>query len=735
MSSRKKSTSTEESSSGSTSDSSSSSGSSSGSGSGSSSSDSESSSSVDEKTTRGSPRPNDTSTTSNSGTKAGSAPDKVLRRRSSDIRQNKSDEKAHTNQKAKSNVANRGQRLSKSSVYSSDDEPSPAKKPAPRPNLSTDRRKITETRRSTHGAPAPPPPITGGKAPPAIVKQQQQQNLAKNAAARRASNNRPPSPKSSNKSIFSPENSSDSDEKRPAKGGNKSVAAKTKPPPKTRPGIVPQKKAAPVKKDDSKSSDSSESTSSSDHSSSSSGSEDSDSSDGDSSPPAKRPPPPPRKANPKTGKVDPGKTVVLSDSEAEQPPTVTRKFTRSASTRKSKHLTGKASDSDSDPETDKRSNSRSPVKRAPITTTKSKANAKRDNKVLTTPLPLATPPVPEEQKCPVMGCDSSGHLNGNLDKHFLPEACPIFHNITSADAKARAADRKLREEERKKMFATIDPTRKIQTSEQRIYQQKIREIRESFKPSTPTPPGAMGPGGSSLNNDKTKKDDKEEPEREPKVEGLVPEYDLQLFRDAQAIASEKMEKEIKDLPVGKGTKYIVMGKYQMKVWYQSPYPDDAARLPKMYICEFCLRYQKSEVGIKRHSAKCVWRHPPGDEIYRKSKLQVWQVDGKRHKQYCQHLCLLAKFFLDHKTLYYDVEPFLFYVMTLVDSEGCHIVGYFSKEKNSFLNYNVSCILTLPPYQRKGYGRLLIDFRFENMKTHNSFGFQCNSSLIHIALFK
>lgn len=57
---------------------------------------------------------------------------------------------------------------------------------------------------------------------------------------------------------------------------------------------------------------------------------------------------------------------------------------------------------------------------------------------------------------------------------------------------------------------------------------------------------------------------------------------------------------------------------------------------------------------------------------------MWQVDGKRHKQYCQHLCLLAKFFLDHKTLYYDVEPFLFYVMTLADSDGCHTVGYFSK---------------------------------------------------------
>ena len=46
--------------------------------------------------------------------------------------------------------------------------------------------------------------------------------------------------------------------------------------------------------------------------------------------------------------------------------------------------------------------------------------------------------------------------------------------------------------------------------------------------------------------------------------------------------------------------------------------------------------------------------------------------------YCQNLCLLAKLFLDHKTLYFDVEPFLFYVMTENDNSGCHIVGYFSK---------------------------------------------------------
>lgn len=42
--------------------------------------------------------------------------------------------------------------------------------------------------------------------------------------------------------------------------------------------------------------------------------------------------------------------------------------------------------------------------------------------------------------------------------------------------------------------------------------------------------------------------------------------------------------------------------------------------------------------------------------------------------YCQNLCLLSKLFLDHKTLYYDVDPFLFYVLCEVDSDGYHMVS-------------------------------------------------------------
>ena len=35
--------------------------------------------------------------------------------------------------------------------------------------------------------------------------------------------------------------------------------------------------------------------------------------------------------------------------------------------------------------------------------------------------------------------------------------------------------------------------------------------------------------------------------------------------------------------------------------------------------------------------------------------------------------------------------------------------FLLQEKKSFLNYNVSCILTLPIYMKQGYGKMLIDF--------------------------
>lgn len=52
---------------------------------------------------------------------------------------------------------------------------------------------------------------------------------------------------------------------------------------------------------------------------------------------------------------------------------------------------------------------------------------------------------------------------------------------------------------------------------------------------------------------------------------------------------------------------------------------------------------------------------------------IFKVDGNVNKIYSQTLCLLAKLFLDHKTLYYDVEPFLFYVLTKNDQKVSNLL--------------------------------------------------------------
>uniref|UniRef100_A0A3B5R5U5 Histone acetyltransferase n=1 Tax=Xiphophorus maculatus TaxID=8083 RepID=A0A3B5R5U5_XIPMA len=123
---------------------------------------------------------------------------------------------------------------------------------------------------------------------------------------------------------------------------------------------------------------------------------------------------------------------------------------------------------------------------------------------------------------------------------------------------------------------------------------------------------------------------------------------------------------------------IQIGNFEIDAWYFSPFPEDYGKQPKLWICEFCLKYMKYEKTFRHHLSHCQWRQPPGKEIYRRSNISVYEVDGRDHKIYCQNLCLLAKLFLDHKTLYFDVEPFIFYILTEVTKQGAHIVGYFSK---------------------------------------------------------
>ncbi|XP_025158019.1 histone acetyltransferase KAT7 [Harpegnathos saltator] len=374
---------------------------------------------------------------------------------------------------------------------------------------------------------------------------------------------------------------------------------------------------------------------------------------------------------------------------------------RKLQTRKGSKLlqlqTKAASDSESDTES-KRSASKSPVKRAGPSTgprqplvasrsTQSSGTTVNTTGNRTNQAPYNRARATKERECPLAAtCDSRGHLSGKLDSHFTLDACPLYHNTTPQTCLEFYKERKKREEERKKSVANLakkSPKGVHQTTEQRNYQLKVREMRNKWK---------AGDGNDSDSGSEMQGNEKD---RQPRLNNLTPDYDLKLFMEAQAIASEKIEKELKELDYdgegrnGGGTRVVEMGKWEMEVWYQSPYPEEFSRAPKLYLCEYCLRYAKSRQVLRRHREKCLWRHPPGHEVYRKDKIGVWEVDGKRYKQYCQNLCLLAKFFLDHKTLYYDVEPFLFYVMTIGDSEGCHTVGYFSKVSTEFLSLSLT----------------------------------------------
>jgi len=263
-------------------------------------------------------------------------------------------------------------------------------------------------------------------------------------------------------------------------------------------------------------------------------------------------------------------------------------------------------------------------------------------------------------QCPFFGCDGSGSTRNNRSTHASLSTCP------------RSRDSKKREKELLGVYATGE--------------NKDDQVRSSE---------------DMMEEDKG--------ERQEPIDNIVSQNDIDIFEAAKAKALKELRREMAPHP--NGLKSIILGNNEIEAWYKSQYPHDCSTLPKLYICEFCLGYHKTETLYGRHMAKCTVRYPPGDEIYRKDNLAVFEVDGEKATAYCQNLCLMSKLFLDHKTLWHDTAPFLFYVMAEYDDKGYHIIGYFSKEKVSFLNYNVSCILVLPHHMKKGYGRLLIDFSY------------------------
>ncbi|KFY26971.1 hypothetical protein V491_01100 [Pseudogymnoascus sp. VKM F-3775] len=82
--------------------------------------------------------------------------------------------------------------------------------------------------------------------------------------------------------------------------------------------------------------------------------------------------------------------------------------------------------------------------------------------------------------------------------------------------------------------------------------------------------------------------------------------------------------------------------------------------------------------------------------------------------YCQNLCLFAKLFLDNKSVFFDVTGFIYLLLVHTNpmTGEEQVIGFFSKEKMSWDNNNLACILVFPPWQHKGLGSLLIAVSYE-----------------------
>jgi hypothetical protein len=105
----------------------------------------------------------------------------------------------------------------------------------------------------------------------------------------------------------------------------------------------------------------------------------------------------------------------------------------------------------------------------------------------------------------------------------------------------------------------------------------------------------------------------------------------------------------------------------------------------------------------------------GGKTMRPLSISVYEVNGRGalpSKLYCQNLSLLAKLFLEHKSVIREVDGFLFYVLCVQTDSGQHMVGYFSKEKHSKEKHSLACLFVLPCYQCVGFGKFLISLSYE-----------------------
>uniref|UniRef100_A0A914Q7Q3 histone acetyltransferase n=1 Tax=Panagrolaimus davidi TaxID=227884 RepID=A0A914Q7Q3_9BILA len=184
-------------------------------------------------------------------------------------------------------------------------------------------------------------------------------------------------------------------------------------------------------------------------------------------------------------------------------------------------------------------------------------------------------------------------------------------------------------------------------------------------------------------------------------------------------------------------KYIYFWGKQMEIEQKCVFFQNVQVYETLFVCEQCIGYFSDKDTLDRHYERCIPDPLPGKEIYRdcEKKFVIREADGFYDSSFVLRLCQIGRCFIGHKQLQYDIEPFYFYVLyEIIDGEKYRFIGYFSKQKYQHTSCNLCCLLVLPCFQGRGFGRLLIDFSFLLSKTEHVPGgpeFPLSESADHI----
>ena len=151
-------------------------------------------------------------------------------------------------------------------------------------------------------------------------------------------------------------------------------------------------------------------------------------------------------------------------------------------------------------------------------------------------------------------------------------------------------------------------------------------------------------------------------------------------------------------------KTIAFGRYELDTWYHSPYPEEYARLGRLYMCEFCLKYMKSQTILRRHMVGFFWvlllcpwtqgwcyrisQFCPGDDIsqvvaieWRLKELKVTFQSGPLSGPLLPGTLITSCL----QTSFFSFQSFVFFLRIWITSPYSMCLPKFQKKKKTYIS--------------------------------------------------